>query len=260
MVNDKNVAVVPEENLIAGYEYTLIFPDGITGMEGGVLKNGSVDLNMAESGAIKKLRLKSLSGEITKLEDKNPAEIQSLIFEFTEDVIAYDALSKLTITDQSGNQIAFEREGEENLGEVIFTKSVLLGNESYILKIEGLSVPYEIRIHTEQGKAAIGPVKLYQADGVTEIESFDDFSEGDRIIASFDAVNTSDKETRYFAALTVNYGRRMGGVQFETSQLLPGSRKALTLSPYSGRQNGFVISRDAVGCGTYMAPSQKVRV
>ncbi len=227
--SDVGVDVIPGKNLVPGYSYKLVLPKELKGNEGESLTENTAEVNFAVSNSIKSVRLRDLSGDEIGFSDENPAEIQSIIFEFTDDVNGKDALSELMIKDSRNNNLAFEIKGEDNVGEAVL-KDVLIGNEAYTITLNGLSVSYEIPLNTGEGRIAFCPAKLYKADGVTEITSVSDISAGEKVITSFETVNTSNSTIKYFAVTAMYNGKLMSEVDAETAELLPGNKKTTKFS------------------------------
>lgn len=220
---DKAISVIPEKYLSAGYEYTITLPDGIVGREGTALENNFVKFNFAQYGAIKSLKLRDISGEIIDFGEENPAEISSIVFEFTDDVSAERALGTLTITDKDENDVNFIVTSDGSTGEAVLTDA-FKGSSEYKLTLKNLAVSYEIKLATQEGKIASAPIKMYKPDGVTEITSLDDISVGDTVKAVYETVNTSEEEINCLCVIAMYNGKLMTGINLQKQTVVPGSR------------------------------------
>lgn len=223
---DKTISVIPEKYLSAGFEYTITLPDGIVGREGTALENNFVKFNFAKYGAIKSLKLRDVSGEIIDFGEENPAEISSIVFEFTEDVSAERALGTLTITDKDENNVNFIVTSDGSTGEAVLTDA-FKGSSEYKLTLKNLVVSYEIKLATKEGKIASTPIKMYKPDGVTEITSLDDISVGDTVKAVYETVNTSEEEINCLCVIAMYNGKLMTGINLQKQTVVPGSRSKL---------------------------------
>ena len=224
---DKTVSIIPENALSAGYEYTITLPDGIVGREGAALENNFVKFNFARYGAIKSLKLRTLTGEIIDFGEENPAEISSIVFEFTDGVNASSALGALTVTDNDDNNVRFIVSSDGSTGEAVLTDA-LKGSSEYKLTLNNpsaLAVSYEIKLVTLEGKVASAPVKLYKPDG-NEIKSLSDISVGDKIKAAYETVNTSEEEISCLCVIAMYNGKLMTGINLQKVTVAPGGRAA----------------------------------
>ena len=223
----KTVSVIPEKSLSAGYEYTITLPGGIIGREGAALENNSVKFNFAKSGAIKSLKLRDISGEIIDFGEENPAEISSIVFEFTDDVNAKRALDDLTVTDSDENNVSFTVISDGSTGEAVLADAFRGGSE-YTLTIKNpavLAIAYEIKLATKEGKLSSAPIKMYKSDGVTEIMSLADISVGDAVKARYETVNTSEEKISCLCVIAMYNGKLMTGINFQKQTVGPGSRR-----------------------------------
>ncbi len=220
----KSAVIMPEDGFEGGYNYEIVLPEMIEGFLGEkfALADKIIEANFGSENAANSVRIKNYAGEILPVESENPAELQSIVIEFTDDVLAENVMANVKIFDEGGNVVAFTAKNNANIGEAVLD-GVLMENSEYTVKISGLMSEYSIIIKTAAGSTFIKSITLVDADG-NEIKSLADVAIGDKVTAKLDITNTTDDEISYLATVTMQNGKLMTGVGFESTSVLPASK------------------------------------
>lgn len=225
LVNAMTAKVEIGEDFSYNAEYIITLPAGIESISGGVLENLEYRFSPLDEGALKSVKLKDVWGEEHFICDINMAEIESLIFEFTDDVDAETAISGLTITS-ADEECEYLVTTQNNTAEVKL-KECLTGNSDYKISVPddgGLLNPYEISLKTAEGKTAVKSVKWFVGD--KEISESSELEAGDKLDIKIEFINSTDKAVSFISTASLFNGLDMNGFTFSKIEIEDGKKSA----------------------------------
>lgn len=212
----KEVTVKSATTLIPGREYVLDVNDAeVQTLRGGITLSDE-EFNFGSENCVKQLTLNDFYGNKSSFEKEPVAELESFTFEFTDDVVAEDALSGLVLKDSDGNAVEFDVvKKDKNVADVVFDPS-LKGETTYNMTLSGMSADYSWSFTTKEGKVALKPLKVFAEDGETEI-NISDANVGDKVKVKLSLVSTTVLTEDYSALVTLGlYSENsLDGFEFE---------------------------------------------
>lgn len=225
LVNAMTAKVEIGEGFSYNAEYIITLPEGIEGISGGVLENLEYRFSPLTDGALTGVKLKDVWGNEYFLKDSNMAELQSLIFEFTDDVDAKTVISGLSITD-GAEECEYTAVFNNNTAEVKLLEC-LTGNTDYKILVPedgGLLDAYEINLKTAEGKTAIKSVKWFVGD--KEIFESSELKDGDKVDIKVEFINSTNKAVSFISTASLFNGLDMNGFTFAKTEFEDGQKSA----------------------------------
>lgn len=219
--SSENSASIGGYTFEAGYEYVITVPELIRGRKGNTIYNPDIRFNLGTEAYLKKLILVDVQGKKHDLQDVNMAGLDSLSFEFSDDITDAKALLEeaLTIIDKDGNEVAFTVAGDGSTASAVLSK-ILTGDNQYTVSLisDELSIEYAIPLKTDAAGVRQLPVIWLDADG-NELLSIDDISAGDTVQVRIDYINSGTESASFLSQACLYNGRVLTGFDFEEVNL-----------------------------------------